>query len=317
MQDPNYILKSATQPNRLLGILDAVDNNGNPIAIALSPQNKGLGYDVNFIPSAYGKDNFTSFLNRQQNAGNILYNKTGANFPQVPAPIAGGGSYTPKDIISYLPENVNMSNAKLRELIEHLDDYNIDWTKPKKADIENQILKMISGNFRNRLSDLSPELKAANKAYSYLKNFEKNDGVNQILKGELFKEGQLGGAPRALKSYKSSIDKANNAANLQELENLLVKEGQEPFLNKIDDINAAMDLLKTENTGIGGMASIAKALLTRPVLTAARAANRADLPQKIQNIQNIIAPIGRLLPALGAKGAANMLYGGVEYNDYR
>ncbi|MBO7735023.1 MAG: hypothetical protein J6S67_20845 [Methanobrevibacter sp.] len=318
LHDPNYILKSDTHPDRLLGILDAVDKNNNPIAIALSPHNKGTGYDINFVPSAYGKDNFINFMNNQQGKGNVLYNKTGANFPQVPAPIAGGGNYAPKDIISFLPENIKMSNAKLRELIEHLDDYNIDWSKPKKADIENQILKNISGNFRNKLSELSPELKVANKEYSKLKNFEKNDGIQQILKGDLFKEGQLGGAPRALKSYKSSIDKTQGAQNIQDLENLLVKEaGTEPFLNKIDDINAAMDLLKTENTGIGGMASIAKALLTRPVLAGIRKANQLGVPNTINNIKGILAPIAERLPMAASKGINGLLYGNAEYNDYR
>lgn len=318
LQDPNYILKSDTHPDRLLGILDAMDGNNNPIAVALSPKTKGLGYDVNFVPSAYGKDNFTNFLNNQMSKGNLLYNKTGANFQHVPAPIAGGGNYTPKDIISSFPENLKMSNAKLRELIEHLDDYNIDWTKPKKADIEDTILRKLSGSLRSRISDLSPELKAANKAYADLKNFENNDGVKQILKGDLFKDGQLGGAPKALKSYKSSIDKTNGAANIQDLENLLVKKaGAKPFLNKIDDINAAMDLLKTETTGLGGVAGLTKAILTRPVLRAVRAANKAELPAKIQNIKDTLAPIAKLMPALGAKGAANLLYGGVEYNDYQ
>lgn len=180
------------------------------------------------------------------------------------------------------------------------------------------ITEKIYGKFTDRLSELSPELKAANKAYSDLVSFKKDDTLKQILKGDLLNGDRMGAAPSALKSYRSSINKAVGAKNLQELENVLVNEaGQEPFLNKIDDINAAMDLLKTETTGFGGIAGLTKALLTRPVLNVVRGANRANLPQKIQNIKKAIAPIAKLLPALGAKGAANMLYGGVEYNDYR
>ena len=148
--------------------------------------------------------------------------------------------------------------------------------------------------------------------------YKKNDTVAEILKGDLLNGGKLGRAPSALKAYKSSINKVSGQENLKNLENLLVREtGQQPFLNKIDDINAAMDLLKTENTGLGGAASIAKALLTRPVLAAVRGANRMELPQKIQGINEMLKPIGKMMPALGAKGAANLLYGGVEYNDYK
>lgn len=180
------------------------------------------------------------------------------------------------------------------------------------------ITEQIYGKFMDRLSELSPQIKEANKAFSDLMKYKKNDTVSQILKGDLLNGGKLGGAPSALKAYKSSINKGSGQANLKSLENLLVKEaGQEPFLNKIDDINAAMDLLKTENTGLGGAASLAKALLTRPVLNAVRGANRMELPQKLQGINDMLKPIGKLMPGLGAKGAANMLFGGVEYNDYR
>jgi hypothetical protein len=180
------------------------------------------------------------------------------------------------------------------------------------------VTEQIYGKFANRLSELSPQIKAANKAFSDLLKFKKNDTVAQILKGDLMNGDKLGGAPSALKSYKSSVNKGSGANNLKDLENLLVKEtGQQPFLNKIDDINAAMDLLKTENTGLGGAASIAKALLTRPVLSAVRGANRMELPQKLQNINEMLKPLGRLMPGLGGKAAANMLYGGVEYNDYQ
>ena len=180
------------------------------------------------------------------------------------------------------------------------------------------VIEQVYGKYANRLNGLSPDIAAANKAFSDLMNYKKNDAVSQILKGDLLNEGKLGGAPGALKAYKSSINKASGQNNIKDLENLLFNEaGQERFLNKIDDINAAMDLLKTENTGLGGAASIAKALLTRPVLAAVRGANRMELPQKMQTIKDMLQPIGRLMPGLGAKGAANMLYGGVEYNNYK
>lgn len=192
------------------------------------------------------------------------------------------------------------------------------WGDETSRGYAEPITQQIYGKLTNRLSELSPEIKAANKSFSDLMNYKKNDTVGQILKGDLLSEGKLGAAPRALKSYKSSVDKASGAKNLKDLENLLVRETeQQPFLNQIDDINAAMDLLKTETTGFGGVAGLAKSLLTRPVLSAVRGANRAQLPEKMQALQEMLAPIGKLMPALGAKGASNLLYGGVSYDNYK
>lgn len=175
------------------------------------------------------------------------------------------------------------------------------------------ITEQIYGKFADRLSELSPELKAANKAYSDLAAFKKDDTVKQILKGNLLDGDRMGNAPSALKAYKSSINKESGARNLKDLETVLNKEtGLEPFLNKVDDINAAMDLLKIENTGLGGLSGIAKAIITRPVLRGVRAANRADLSGKYQTLKDTLEPIAKLLPGLGAKGIANLITSGNE-----
>ena len=73
-----------------------------------------------------------------------------------------------------------------------------------------------------------------------------------------------------------------------------------------------MDLIKIENTGLGGLSGIAKAIITRPVLRGVRAANRADLSGKYQALKETLEPISKLLPGLGAKGVANLMYGGIE-----
>ena len=79
-----------------------------------------------------------------------------------------------------------------------------------------------------------------------------------------------------------------------------------------------MDLLTQPKTGRNflGAQTIAKGLVT-PALKAIREANRNGIPQKIQNIQEMLKPIAERLPMAGAKGLSNMLYGGISYNDYR
>ena len=188
------------------------------------------------------------------------------------------------------------------------------WGDETSRTYAEPITRQIYNKFNQRLSDLSPELAQANAEYAALRNFQNNEGLKRILKpGD-----NIDTASSVLRNYNSTITKGNAGRNIHELEDVLVKNGEQPFLNVIDDINAANDLLKNIETGRNwlGATTLAKGL-AKPVLKAVREANRNGISQKIQNIKDMIAPIGKLLPALGAKGAANMLYGGVEYNDYR
>ena len=225
-----------------------------------------------------------------------------------------GSNNSITDIDAYFNSVSPLSLQGIKETIGKM----ANWGDETARGYTEPITEKIYSKFTDRLSELSPELKAANKAYSDLAAFKKDDTLKQILKGDLLNGDRMGNALSALKSYKSSINKAAGAKNLQELENVLVKETkQEPFLNKIDDINAAMDLLKTENTGIGGMASVAKALLTRPALAGMRKANQLCLPEKINTIKQILAPFAERMPMAASKGINGLLYGNAEYNDYR
>lgn len=274
--------------------LNAADNQYNELVSKIAQNPRSAEVYENAFPELQ-----KIVRDLPEEAQNELYNKLA---------IAMEDIYNKANTVS--PLSLQGIKETIGQLAKWGDETARSYTEP--------ITEQIYGKYADRLSELSPQIKAANKAFADLMKYKKNDTVSQILKGDLLNGGKLGGAPSALKAYKSSINKASGQENLKGLEDLLVKEtGQQPFLNKIDDINAAMDLLKTENTGLGGAASIAKALLTRPVLSAVRGVNRMELPQKIQGISEMLKPIGRLMPGLGGKAAANMLYGGVEYNDYR
>lgn len=207
--------------------------------------------------------------------------------------------------------NTTVNPKELYDINKNVNNM-IDWDKPG-AELKNDVLEQLYLANAKKISDLSPELKAANKAYSDLMDFQKNEGIRRILNNQ----NNIDTASSTLKNYNSTVTKGNTNRNIQDLEKLVVGEGGKPFLNDIDDVNAAMDLLKKEGTGLGGLAGLAKEIAVIPALKAARKINQAQIPNKIKALMENIKPIGKVMPYMGAKAGANLLYGGVEYNDYQ
>lgn len=152
------------------------------------------------------------------------------------------------------------------------------WDKPG-AQLQNEILERVYGDYSGKLGELSPELAQANKEFAALKNFEKNEGLRRILR----KGDNIDTASSALRNYNSTVTKGNTGRNIQELENTLVKNGEQPFLNDIDDVNAAMDLLNIRGTGDSWLANLATQV-TRPALKGVRAFNRSNLPVQLNSL---------------------------------
>lgn len=180
------------------------------------------------------------------------------------------------------------------------------WGDETSREYSEPIARQIYGKFQNRLSNLSPELAQANKRFSDVVNFKKNEGLKSILRAG----DTLDTASRTLRNYNSTITKGNTARNIQDLENLLVGEGYEPFLNQIDDINAAMDLLNIEKTGDSWLANYTKQA-TKPLLKLYRGLNRLEptLQPLRQNVSRLVTPT--------AVGLTIPLQGGIVYNEDR
>ncbi len=198
---------------------------------------------------------------------------------------------------------------KLRQQIGHM----VNWSDATAKNYQNPILERIYGKFADRLNALSPELAQANADYALLRAFQKNEGLRRILKpGD-----NIDTASSALRNYNSTVTKGNTNRNIQDLEKLMVKEGYSPFLNNIDDVNAAMDLLNARTTGDSWLANLATQM-TRPVLKVARGVNRRmeNIPEIYKNIGAQIPEAIRRLITLGAVNAIP-LQGEVQYNDYR
>ena len=215
--------------------------------------------------------------------------------------IVGGGQLD-KEASAILPKELYDINKNISNMV--------DWDKPGAA-LKNDVLEQIYLSNANKISDLSPELAQANKAYSDLMDFQKNEGVRRILNNQ----NNIDTASSALRNYNSTVTKGNTNRNIQDLENILVNNGYEPFLNNIDDVNAAMDLLNIRGTGDSWLANLATQA-TRPALKAVRAYNQSNIPIYIDNIKQAVSPLAqRLLAPLAVKGAAPLLYGGVQYNE--
>lgn len=203
---------------------------------------------------------------------------------------------------------VKLSAPEMYDLMTNIKrNIPIDWDS-SSAKASNALKQMIYGDFARRLGNLSPELRKANKVYSDLAQFENNEGIRNILMPP--RKGDLVNPSSVLKNYNSTVTKGNVNRNIQDLEDILVANGKQSFINDIDDVNAAMDLLTQPKNGRNflGAQTLAKGLVT-PALKAVREANKQGLPEKLQTIQELLAPVAERLPMAASKGITGLLFG--------
>lgn len=202
------------------------------------------------------------------------------------------------DLASDVKDIGRVSAPKLADIMNNIKNYNIDWNK-SNAKERQALLKQIYGDFSRRLGNLSPELRKANKAYSKLAKFDDNEGLKQIINPSVIDGNKIDSASSALRNYNSTVTKGNTNRNIQDLEKLLVANGKQPFLNDIDDVNAAMDLLNARSTGDSWLANLTTQL-SRPALKGVRELNRRGIPQALTNFSEKVSPEVRriLTPAL-------------------
>lgn len=214
------------------------------------------------------------------------------------------------DTATDVPEIGRVSAPELADIMGTIKNYPINWETSTAKDRQN-ILKQIYGDFARRLGNLSPELRKANREYSKLAKFDDNEGLKRIINPNVIEGNKIDSASSALKNYNSTITKGNTNRNIQDLEKLLVVNGKEPFLNTIDDINAAQDLLSTPTTGFNpfGLTNMVKRL-TNPVLKGIRGINRFN-QQYTPNWEGLSDNIRRLL-TIGSSKNVPILYGGIS-----
>lgn len=193
----------------------------------------------------------------------------------------------------------------------------VNWQDETARNFKNPILEQIYGKFNQRLSDLSPELAKANEEFANLRNFQKNEGLNRVLRPG----NNIDSASSALKNYNSTVTKGNTGRNIKDLENILVANGSEPFLNTVDDVNAAMDILNIKTTGDSAKANLATTL-SIPFLKGIRKYNQIinDVPLNHpflnKTYENLISPINKVVKNTKGAIVRPLLYRGVPLNGY-
>jgi len=244
---------------------------------------------------------------RDENIMNEAFNKLEKSVKGLPEEVQAEyfNKFT-NDVENILQGRNTISPIDLQKIKQQVGQMT-NWADTTRPKIQNTVLEQVYGKMRNRLENLSPELAQANKEYAALKGFQDDEGLKTILAPG----GAIDRASTTLKNYNSTVSKGNTANNIQALENTLVKQGEAPFLNTMDDINAAMDLLKQEKTGLGSIAELGKSIISRPALKLARAYNRSPLPQAFGNIRNVFQRA-----AIPFMYNAPRLYGDVNYDEY-
>ena len=283
-------LNKTQAENLLMNTTESVRNNYNNLlkqrGQAISEAEEALRNNTNRIDANNVLDDITSVFNQGQGEKvNTVRDLTGNLEDDLLGLVANSadeaGTIAPIDLQRIKQEVGQMTNWA-------------DTTRPK---IQNTTLEQIYGKINDRLLNLSPELAEANANYAQLKNFQNNEGLKRILRpGD-----NIDSASSALKNYNSTVTKGNTNRNIQDLENVLVNEGYEPFLANIDDVNAAMDLNNVRGTGDSWLANLTTNL-TRPMLKGVRELNRREIPQKLRLLgQNIGNLNQRLLPPVLVK----------------
>lgn len=253
---------------------------------------------------------FTSSL---KNSLDDIYAGTQVSKNKALNPAMQGDKDIYKKIMNWIDSAENKDKLTASEMYDLMGNIKrnipIDWEK-SGANARNALKQQIYGDFGRRLSNLSPELRKANAKYARLEKFKDNEGVRQILNPP--KKGDVDLPSTKLSNYNSTISSGNKRRNITDLENLFIKNGKEPFLNTIDDVNAANELLKSPATGINpiDLLQTVKNNVERPILKTARGVNRLMQNNPLQNVNPDV--IRRLLNPLAVRMATPMLYGGIS-----
>lgn len=264
---------------------NAVENlRGNQYRLPL----QDLQNDITQTFDQYGGEMINPARNMTRNLENELQDLIASGGKETPIQGLGGATDITESTIS--PIDLEKAKQQIGNMI--------NWQDEAARNYRNPILEQIYGKYSSRLSNLSPELAAANESFANLRNFKNNEGIRRVLRAG----DNIDSASSALKNYNSTVTKGNTGRNIQDLENILVANGEQPFLNTIDDINAAMDLNKSIGTGrnFGGITDTVKALLVEPTLKGARAFNRTSIPQQMNFLrENVPLSTIQMLYGLG------------------
>ena len=172
LSNPAIIMRSYTQKQSFVAILNDIDNNKLPILVSINPNSKGF-YDfeqinTNVITSIYGRTKFNEFIDRAIQDDKIIY--------------------TNKEIINELEKKLDMkifnlnyiqnnfNNDKENKYEELIDGIKNKYTKPE------QFVKSM-----NKVKETEGIDIAIKKLQGLKKDFEQSDAIKNQTKNQSFK----------------------------------------------------------------------------------------------------------------------------------
>lgn len=146
--DPVLVMKSATQQNALVSVLNAKDKSERQIVLALHPNKYGVG--LHAIPSAYGKDDIEKFVTENYKNNRIIYvnEKSLRQLPSL--------------YLRFTALKTNNSITKKTEIVNSL----MEQEQVSTDEIEEEIINNIG-----LCLDISKELKETEYKKAYLKGY--------------------------------------------------------------------------------------------------------------------------------------------------
>ncbi|MCQ2957300.1 MAG: hypothetical protein MJ180_00185 [Candidatus Gastranaerophilales bacterium] len=281
-------LNKKTVQSTLTDLTERIRNNYNNI---LADKGNKVGQLLGKLPenAIINKENVLADMDKVYN--NYSLSKNPNLNPARNATLKEQGKI--EDLLNNSMFEENLAPQELYDINKNISNM-VDWNKADSA-LKNDVLEKIYGANAERISNLSPELREANKVYSDLMDFQKNEGIRRILNNS----NNIDTASSALRNYNSTITSGNKGRNIADLEKILVDNGYSPFINDIDDINAANEIIESVKTGFnpGGLVDKAKNILEIPTLKVVREINRLGIPQNIENINNALLPYAQRLLA--------------------
>ncbi|WP_312070360.1 hypothetical protein [Anaerotignum propionicum] len=212
MKKPVAILKSETQDGSIVVLTDMIDAYKQPVIVPIRVGKTGFIEFSNVIPSMYGRQGFTEFMEKQKKSGNILYLNKKTDLQK----LLNSGLQLPE---SYSNADPMLILAREKGKVKDAELKNI-----AKGNMLGKIEDVASSNARSpqRTSDNVTQLSSVNNIYKMDGNSNQN-----LLKME-------SAAPT---SVSSPLDTSRTATQQRSLNNIPKKE----LLNNMKKTSAEMD----------------------------------------------------------------------------
>nr|DAJ74774.1 MAG TPA: hypothetical protein [Caudoviricetes sp.] len=181
MQDPPFIFKSSTEQGSFVGVLDAVEKDGDtekPLIVAVKPVNDRV--EVNIITSTYGKDK--DFVRRETEKGNLLYKRKKTASNSIVASLATETLKPSANIITGVNDNFNPKVNKYNKVFEWIRNSKGETMDKETKGVFEQLLSALKARNEADAEDEKKEKEkedAANKAKN--EEVDKRDIIRQIM----------------------------------------------------------------------------------------------------------------------------------------